>query len=108
MDHLNIISQNSSLILIIINKIARLYHYFEKEHKIAKDFKAHEPMLTEAKLTMARAIRPQLYKDLDEMRVNKNGPFWHDLVNTRAIQDFCKNLDKNNKTKDWIKIDENK
>ena len=65
-------------------------------------------MVTEAKLTMARAIRPQLYKDLDEMRVNREGPFMLDLVNTRAIHDFCKNLDKNNKTKDWIEIDENK
>ena len=31
-----------------------------------------------------------------------------DLVNTRAIQDFCKNLDQNNKTRDWIELDENK
>jgi hypothetical protein len=90
------------------DKISRLYYYFSKEHKISKDFKSWKPMITEAKLTMARAIRPQIFKDLDEMRVRREGPFMVDLVNTRAIQDFCKNLDKNNKTKDWIGLDENK
>ena len=90
------------------SKIARLHYYFKNEHKIAKDFKTWKPMITEAKLTMARAIRPQLYRDLDEMRVKKHGPFELDLVNTRDIYEYCKNLDLEFNKREWIELDENK
>ena len=90
------------------DKIARLYRFFKHEHKISKDFKHWKPMVTEAKRNMVRAIRSQLFKNLDEMRVNRNGPFKYDVVNTRGIYDYCTGIDLDYKTKTYLDLDENK
>ena len=90
------------------DKIARLYHYFKHEHKISKDFKAWRPLITEAKRNMVRAIRSQLFKNLDEIRVNKRGPFQKDFANTRMVYEHCIKQDQEYGTKLYSDINEQK
>jgi len=90
------------------DKIARLYHYFKHEHKISKGFRPWKPMITEAKRTMVRAIRSQLFKNLDEIRVNRFGPFKKDFANTRSVYEYCIRQDQESSTKLYKDINEQK
>jgi len=90
------------------DKIARLYHYFKHEHLISKNFKPWKPLTTEAKRTMVRAIRSQLFKNLDEIRVNRFGPFKKDFANTRSVYEYCIRQDQESSTKLYKDINEQK
>ena len=75
------------------NFVRKFYHYYKNVHKISKAFNKNEPIVTESKRELMNVSKPQHFKDLDDLFLDKSGPFMYDLVSTRDIIEHLRALD---------------
>ena len=76
--------------------ILHLRYFLKHEWKISDYFLNegfYEPLKTTAMHNMAQQNQPQLYNEFDELLFDKKPPFKSDVVNTREIYEFFRNLE---------------
>ena len=83
------------------NFIRKVFHYYKNVHKISKEFNKNQPIVTESKRELMNVSKPQVFKDLDELLLAKEGPFKKDVACTRDVIEFLRGLDSE---KDVVKI----
>ena len=92
------------------NFIRNIFHYYTEQHVISSTFNKNEPIVTESKRELMNIGKPQSYKDLDDLFLDKSeiGPFKYDLVNTRDILEHLRFLDnqEGQRVKVYQRIDE--
>ena len=72
------------------DKLKYLYWYYKSVHKISNEFNPREPLMTEAKSLLIAESQSQIFRDLDIMFEEREGPFEFDIVNSNMIINYVR------------------
>ena len=71
-------------------KLRQLFWYYKSVHQVSKAFCPRTPLETEAKKELIAESQSQVFRDLDVMFENKEGPFAFDIVNSTSIINYVR------------------
>jgi hypothetical protein len=71
-------------------KVKQVFWYYKSVHQVSKAFCPRQPLETEAKRELIDEGQTQVFRDLDVMFENKEGPFAFDMINSNSIINYVR------------------